>query len=136
MQSFQLHIFMIFKSFLTSFSHLVWGLPNDLIATGFHSSSFFVRNSRLTNSYYVHEEIKDRLVSGNACKQFGAGFLWFRLLSRRRIVMVTSPVEKIKRLSNCCTQVFFFCGSTASSLILREELRCFKSSQYASCTLR
>jgi hypothetical protein len=36
-----LYIFMIFKSFFTSFSHLVWGLPNDLIAMGFHSYTFF-----------------------------------------------------------------------------------------------
>jgi hypothetical protein len=41
MQSFQLYIFMIFKSFLTSVSHPVWGLPNDLVAMGFHSNAFF-----------------------------------------------------------------------------------------------
>ena len=41
MQSSQLYIFMVFKSFLTSFSHLVWDLPNDLIVMDFHSYTFF-----------------------------------------------------------------------------------------------
>jgi predicted membrane protein len=42
MQSFQLYVLMVFRSFLTSFSHLVWGLPNNLIALSFHSYTFLL----------------------------------------------------------------------------------------------
>jgi hypothetical protein len=38
----------------TSFSHLVWGLPNDFIAMGFHSYTFFYELFRL--AFYAHAQ--------------------------------------------------------------------------------
>jgi hypothetical protein len=81
---------------------------------------FKYSGTTLTNSYYIQEEIKNRLKSGNACYLLVQNFLYTRLLT---------IILNIKIYRTIILSVVFY-GGESLSITLREEcrLRMFENS--------